>query len=245
MSLLTPPSTSHRNKQRSSLAAGSRISWSQHNHCKVFTASPPRNIPSIPSSRARAPPVRSILKRVARSLLPALEAVAPTAVREPTPEPSLPLDDPHYLERPVSIIVAEDVPFRDLVDAYTQFTARLRAAVTDHTDTERQHPLLAPIRANRQALVSALTEHARKATVDPSVECASSTAPVSSCDEEAQASLPSPKASPTKRRQGLTAEQVIFARDLCSISQAAIKTIAIITAYPAIYSIFSSGLPLL
>jgi hypothetical protein len=54
----------------------------------------------------------------------------------------------------------------------------------------------------------------------------------------AVASLPSPKNSPGKK-QGMSAEQAKYARDLCTTTQAAIKLLMAMFALPAVYRIFS------
>lgn len=228
MSLPTPPSTSHRDKENR-LPPGSRISWSQHNQYHSLTNSPPGKQPSRPSG-SRTPPPRSILKKSSHVLLP-FEDDIESCQRETTPEPSDPLTDLSYLENPVANIVASGSSLRDLIEAYSVLTARLKAAVTGTTDADASWPLFQPLRKNRQAVVDALVRDLGRALVDPG-------AAEGECKEE-RVLLPSPKSSPPKRRHGMSAEQVKYARDLCTTCHAVIKMLAVMLTLPAIYRVFT------
>lgn len=161
--------------------------------------------------------------------------------REVTPEPSDPLADLHYLERLVTIITSVEAPLRDLVDAYNQLTTRLRAVVNDRTDADCSWPLFHPLRQQREAFVAALSRDLSKPLIDPAVGDENSPA---SCDTEPKTFLPSPKASPSRKRHGLTEEQVTYARDLFSTAQAALKFLTVALALPAVCGVFTGVYPI-
>ena len=231
MSLLTPPSTAHRQKELG--CPSSRLVWATQNVYHSFTSSPPRL--SVSASASRERPARSILKKLARVILPEAEEMS----REVTPEPSDPLADLHYLERLVTIITSVEAPLRDLVDAYNQLTTRLRAVVNDRTDADCSWPLFHPLRQQREAFVAALSRDLSKPLIDPAVGDEDS----ASCETEPKTFLPSPKASPSRKRHGLTEEQVTYARDLFSTAQAALKFLTVALALPAICGVFTGEHP--
>lgn len=230
MSLLTPPNTVQKGKDLG--CPSSRLVWAPQNSYHSFTASPPRL--SVSASSERSWPTRSILKNITRVI-----NFEPEEAREITPEPSDPLKDAHYLERAITIITSADTPMRDLVDAYNTLTTRMRAAVPESADPDRSWPLLRPLRQQREAFVTALSRDLSKALINPSLH---DTAGEVSCEKENKVFLPSPKASPSKKRHGLTEEQVTYARDLFSTAQATLKFLAVALSLPAVCGVFTSEL---
>ena len=232
MSLPTPPSTSHRDKENR-LPPGSRISWSQHNEYHCLATSPPPKQPPKPSG-SRSPPTKSILKKSTYVLLPFADDNDNEMYkrqREVTPEPADPLTNLSYLASSVDKIVASDdsSSLRDLIEAYSVLTARLKNAVNGTTDADASWPLFQPLRRHRDAVIRAFIRDLGRALVNPDAEC-----------EERRVSLPSPQSSP-KRKKGMSAEQVKYARDLCTTSHAVIKLLGVVFTLPAIYRVFTGA----
>lgn len=172
--------------------------------------------------------------------------------REATPEPADPLCDLSYLDYPVSLILKEDAKSREVIEGYSVLAARLRLNVQSKTDADASWPLFQPLRKNADAFVQRIVRDLGKALVDPikSADCPKSDEEedalnaMKEWEEEEPSSepsggLPSPQKSPKKpRKRGMTASQVKYARDLCTICHAAIKLLCIILSVPAIYSVF-------
>lgn len=237
MSLLTPPSTSHRSdkENRFQTASRSRVVWSQHHQIHDLTVSPK---PLKSSSANRSPPVKSILKKSSYPLLPLLDVKA----REDTPEPEDPLMDLHYLEGPVFTILSPLATMLELNEAYGRLMARLRAAVLGSTDADASWPLFQPIRQCKAEFVAAVVRDLRRALEDPAEKFPNQVQEgVTECDAKAASSLPSPKHSPRKKK-GMSAEQVKYARDLCTTSHSAMKFLALVMGLPAIYKLFTGEL---
>ncbi|KDQ62518.1 hypothetical protein JAAARDRAFT_203629 [Jaapia argillacea MUCL 33604] len=231
MSLLTPPGTSQRGKENRAPRcsnAGSRVVWSQHNQYHVLPTSPPGKLVTS-ASASKEPPTKSILKKSTHPLLPIPEENQ----RETTPEPGSPAEDATYLASPVAKIVAADSSLRDVIEGYSILTVRIRAHL-DAEDASKRVPLVDPLVASRDQLAAAIVEHLGKAMVDPSAGRAKTVL----LDRDVF-SLPSPKESPKKKRGGMTAEEVKYARDLCTTSHAAIKFLAAGWTIPAVYNIFT------
>ncbi|KAF7980462.1 hypothetical protein HWV62_37928 [Athelia sp. TMB] len=227
MSLPTPPSTCHRDKENR-LPPGCRISWSQQNQYH-YLSSPISDDQGPKPSGSRSPPPKSILKKTSHPLLP-FEDDSEQCQRETTPEPSDPLVDLDYLAHPVAAITAPGAtPLRQVIEAYSVLTARLKSAVPATTDADASWPLFQPIRRHADALVAALVRDLGRALESPGAPAA--------CDD-ARVLLPSPKSSP-KKRVGMTAEQVKHARDLCTTSHAVMKLLAVVFTAPAIYGVFT------
>ncbi|KAI0061493.1 hypothetical protein BV25DRAFT_1857413 [Artomyces pyxidatus] len=230
MTLPTPPGTSRKEKENcASKSTNGRVVWSQHNKFHNLS-SPPRR--SLTSSAKKEPPARSILKRNPHPLLPLFIEKQ----REETPEPSDPLIDLHYLEWPVSKIIAGDASLRDLIEAYSVLAARLRAAVCETTDGDCSWPLFQPLRKNSVAFVDAVVRDLGRAIVDPLAR-ATQTGDTPSTPVTAWTALPSPK-SP-KKRAGMTEDQVKHARDLCTTTHAVLKLLAFAFTVPAVYRVFT------
>lgn len=226
MSLLTPPGTSHRDKENRWFNSGSRVAWSlQNQYHNLSTPPKPRNA----TSALKPLPTRSILKRPAQVLL----ALPEVNLREITPEPSDPLVDLTYLEYPVSRIIASDASLKSLIEAYNVLAARLRSTVTGTTDADASWPLFQPLRKNADVIVECITRDLQRAFVDPG--CLE---PEETCDAEPP-SLPSPKSTPKKKKKGMSAEQVKYARDLCTVTHSVIKLLAAVFSIPAIHRVFT------
>ena len=248
MSLFTPPSTAHRiskDKENREIDPSSRVIFAKDH--KIHILASPTHSPTLAHSQKllAVPKVaagRSILKKHQSIYLTPFDEDEPQ--REVTPEPSDPLCDLVYLEYPVSVITRPEgaqnaASLRDLIEAYSVLTARLRACVTGTTDVDASWPLFQPLRKQRHAFVSAVVRDLGKALVNP----ASGTEEEERERQQAQrVLLPSPKNTPKKKRDGMTAEQVKRARDLCTTSHAVIRLLSLVFTLPAICSIFSGEL---
>ena len=89
----------------------------------------------------------------------------------------------------------------------------------------------------------------RRAFVDPmtSEDCPKGDGdiPNEHWDEEEStlgSALPSPKQSPKKiKKKGMSAEQVKFARDLCTTAHSVIKLLCVMLCFPAIHGVFDGA----
>lgn len=173
--------------------------------------------------------------------------------REATPEPAEPLQGNDYLAYPVSLIVKPDAQPREIVEGYSTLAARLRTGVAYQTDPDPSWPLFQPLREHREQFVECVIRDLGRARVDPiqTLACPSSDEEHAAMkawaseEEKTQAvgGLPSPQRSPKKpRKQGMTAAQVKYARDLCTISHAALKLLCIMLGVPATYAVFEGRL---
>ncbi|PPQ76516.1 hypothetical protein CVT26_013350 [Gymnopilus dilepis] len=240
--LLTPPNSSHRgdkekeNKYPPVAGPSTRtVVWAPEDsiHCLGTT---PKASPFTSRSRPKA--TKSILKKSSQpNLLPLPET---TQEREVTPEPKDPLVDLAYLEHPVDQILtngnAEEGSLRQLIEGYSILAARLRASVADSTDADASWPIFQPLRKNSEAFVDAVVRDLGRALVDPLSYRADGAE--KDAKDVPECSLPSPQKSPTKKKGGLSAEQVKFARDLCTTSHAVIKLLYVVLSVKAIYSVF-------
>lgn len=239
MSLPTPPNTSHRDKENRSarFSTGSRVAWAEHDQYHTIPSGPqtPPAGSSIKASANKAPPAKSILKPSPLCDLP----FGHEDKKETTPEPSDPLADLHYLETPVSRIVATDASLRDLIEAYSILTARIRACVPGETDADASWPLFQPLRQHRDALVDAWVRDLGRVFVEqvritPDTEIPQPPTP----PDEERVLLPSPLKSPRKK-VGMSGEQVKNARDLCIVCHAVIKLLNVVFTLPAVYQVFT------
>ncbi|KIY71205.1 hypothetical protein CYLTODRAFT_346440, partial [Cylindrobasidium torrendii FP15055 ss-10] len=195
---------------------------------EFYLSTPPR--PNGPCSALRQPPTKSILKRRA-SILPVEPIVSP---REDTPEPSSPKSDPHYLSRPISLIINEKATFAELNEGYSILTARLRACVDDERKPRKSWPLFTPMRVNSDALFACIHRDVGRALEDPAGGADSED------DEIKPSPLPTPQRSP-KKKQGMTAAQVKHARDLCTTTHCVLKLLAFLLGQKAVFEIFSDN----
>ncbi|KAL6302847.1 hypothetical protein BKA93DRAFT_736024 [Sparassis latifolia] len=231
MGLPTPPNTAHREEKENRWAlfpTASRVVWSDSIQYHTISVSS-RSSTLFESSASRLLPRRSILKKTVHVLPPIQEEFQ----KEATPEPSDPLVNLHYLDGPVSRILAADASMTDLIKAYTVLTARLRTCVPGNTDADASWPLFQPLRYHREAFVDALVRDLERALVDP-------TAPSVQPKDEPVFSLPSPKQSPKKKRS-MSGEEAKDARDLCMTCQAVMKLLAVVFTLPAVYQIFTDA----
>ncbi|KAK0201860.1 hypothetical protein DFS33DRAFT_1350639 [Desarmillaria ectypa] len=224
MSLPTPPSTSHRaDKENRPIASSSHVIWSPTD--KIHPLS---NLPRIPQIRSASKdyPTKSILKKPMH-----LSPISDTSKREITPEPGSPQEDDKYLMTPLSKIVASDPPMSDLIESYSILTARLRSCIHDADEAKTSWPLFKPLRNHHEKLAGAIVRDVGRALVDPLEG-------VLTENDLNRVFLPSPQNSPKKKR-GMNAEQVKYARDLCTTSHAVIKLLGFILTLPPIFEIFT------
>ena len=156
--------------------------------------------------------------------------------RDVTPEPNDALLDLHYLDHPVSQILAEHPDNKNLgqlIEGYNVLAARLRAGVSNATDADASWPLFQPLRKNTQAFVNAIVRDLGCAFVDP-------LAPfhVKKVEVPPKVSLPSPLKSPSKKKGGMTEDQAKYARDLCTTAHSAIKLLSFMLSVSAVFNIF-------
>ncbi|PPQ86312.1 hypothetical protein CVT25_005613 [Psilocybe cyanescens] len=241
MSLLTPPSSSHRadkekeNKFPAPVAGPSTRSVVWASQDSIHCLGTPLKSTTI-SSRHRPRATKSILKKSSQINVLAVPAVPKQ--RDVTPEPSDPLVDLHYLDHPVSLILSNGhsdkvESLTDLITGYNILAARLRTSVSDATDADASWPLFQPLRKNTQPFIDAVVRDINRALVDPMLHH------VNSEEEDIpKFTLPSPQKSPTKKKGGMTAEQVKYARDLCTTSHSVIRLLSVILSIPAVYSVF-------
>lgn len=238
MALPTPPSTTHRD--RDIRLPGSRVAWSQQNQYFVFTTSPKGN---VPPPRHLEHPAKPILKKYSQTFLPIPE----DDTREVTPEPEDPLANLTYLERPVTQIIDPQFSLRNLIEAYSVLTTRIRGAVADSTDVDASWPLFQPLRKHTQAFVDGVCRDLGRALVEPdTIAIQDDEPPVpdigDACDAEETCSLlPSPKRSPKKKKKGMSAAQVKLARDLCTTTHAVLRLLSVIFTSSAVYQLFSEA----
>jgi len=237
MSLPTPPATSHHRDNESRLS-GSRVAWAQQNQYFILSYSSTLSGPH-PLRSCVEQPAKSILKkRDHPSLLPPEEGQ-----REITPEPEDPLADLTYLSRPVQQIISPESTLRDLIEAYSILHVRLRAAVASLTDVDASWPLFQPLRKNTRVFTEAVCRDLGRALVEPKSDPTPEDDIPLDCnkdeeDEEAFSLLPSPKQSPRKKKQGMSASQIKFARDLCTTTHAVLRLLSAIFTLQPLYQIF-------
>jgi hypothetical protein len=228
MGLLTPPDTSHRDKENR-CPNPLRVVWSQVNQYHPLTAG---SIPKVPlaSSASKHLLTKSILKIKNSDVLPYFPE---EPHREITPEPFDPINDSKYLESPVSTIVSPNPSLRELIASYSVLTSRIKNSVTA-ANIDTSCSLLQPIRTKRDSVISAFIRDIGRAFVHPA-----DTENISDvhCNERS-VMLPSPRNSPRKK-VGMSEEQVKYARDLCTTCHAVMKLLAIVFAFPTIYKVFT------
>lgn len=237
MSLLTPPNSSHRSdkdKENKFSAAGPStrtVVWASHNsfHC---LSTPPKDAPG--SSKHRPDAKKSILKKSCQNS-PYL-AVPLVKQRDVTPEPNDALLDLHYLDHPVSQILAEHPDNKNLgqlIEGYNVLASRLRAGVSDATDADASWPLFQPLRKNTQAFVNAVVRDLGRAFIDP-------LAPFHPKEDVVlpKVTLPSPTKSPSKKKGGMTEDQAKYARDLCTTAHSVIKLLSFMLSVSAVFNVF-------
>lgn len=254
MSLPTPPGTSHREEKenRSSFSdalseSNSRVSWSDQNeyHTVISSVLPPKL--TVGFSGLKRPPTKSILKKSTVPLLPSIQENQ----REDTPEPDDPLVDLHYLEGPVSRIIATDALLHDLIEAYSILAARIRACIGGSTEGDSSWPFFQPLRKHRDKFVDAVVRDLGRALEDPLKIVVVESEPEPEVEHELapeehdrtynMKGLPSPKESPKKKKRGMSDVQVKHARDLSTTCQAVLKLLGTISVLPSTYQVFSGA----
>lgn len=230
MALPTPPSTAHRAEKENRQP---RVAWAEENSTHLITGSPPRTPKN--KSRRRASDDAS-LKSILKPSFPMLPW-AEEEIRQLTPEPVDVLSDLDYLEGPVSMILAVDASMRDLIQGYSKLADRLRTAFTEDQKADSSLPLFAPLHKNREAIVEAITRDLGRAFIDPQLVLPAEQG-CSTNSEDPSKSLPSPQGTP-KKKKGMSAEQVKYARDLCSTCHSVIKLLSTMFIVPALYQIFT------
>lgn len=236
MSLPTPPCTSH-HRDKENYIPRCRVAWAQQNQYFTLSCSPASS-GLHPLRPCTEQPAKSILKKRDYPLLPLEEEQ-----RQITPEPEDPLVDLSYLSRPVQQIISPQSTLRDLIEAYSILHARLRAAVVTSTDADASWPLFQPLRKNVQTFTEAVIRDLDKAFVQPKSDLSPEDDIPADCDKECEGEdtpslLPSPKQSPKKKKQGMSASQVKFARDLSTITHAVLRLLGAVFTLPSIYQIF-------
>ena len=238
MLLPTPPSSSHRRdkdkENRFFEARPSTRSVIWDDQLEIHCLSTPLK-PLTVLSKQRPSAKHSILKRSSQNTT--LLVPPDTKRRQCTPEPNEILRNESYLTRPLTQIISVQDPnssetLAALIEGYNVLAARLRSATIESTDGDSDWPLFVPLRQNTNAFVDAVIRDLGRALVDPL-----SPSPVSD-DEVSKFILPSPERSPARKKDGMTGEQVKYARDLCTICHSAIRALSVILALPGFYKFF-------
>ncbi|KAJ6621847.1 hypothetical protein B0H10DRAFT_2214900 [Mycena sp. CBHHK59/15] len=232
MSLLTPPSTTHKDKENRVPVPGTHVIWSPHNQYHHINP-----IPQVPAanSASKTRPTKSILKKPSEALLP----LANVFQRETTPEPPHPKFDPNYLSSPVSQIVNPSASLEDLIRAYSVLAARIRTSITLTTDADASWPIFDPLRKHKVAFEVAIVRDLARCLVDPEMMPPSSEdMEEDECVKE-EPLLPSPKSSPKKKKKGTTARKAKYGRDLCTTCHSVIKLLGVVFTLPAVCRVFS------
>ena len=239
MSLPTPPSTSHREKENRAPypLPGSRISWSKEHRYYTLPPSPSSTPPSIAveASASRHAPGKSILKKTEY----ALPLMDEEEQKECTPEPEDPLTDLAYIENPVARILDPNTSLRDLAEAYSVLSARLKSALTTDSVVDSTWPLFQPLRQFRDAFLDAVIRDLGRVHIDPLEVLSSENEPCGTRRQERIVAPPTPKDSPRKKR-GMSGEQAKLARDLCTVCHAVIRFLNVAFTFPALHQLYTS-----
>lgn len=210
--------------------------------------------PTPPSSQE---PSKSILKKRTYDEFLAEDIFPPEKIqRATTPEPENACDEPTFLLSPIRILVQSwtpgtfedlgDVDTRDVIEAYSVLAARIRskllpvpvngnkATVAPRSSDVVLHPALAPVVQYMEEIASVIKRDVSRALEDP----------IKSKQKSSENPLPSPPpsspcpfdSSPTSsvsgveqpKKAGMDEQQVKYARDLCTVSQSAMKLLATI-----------------
>ncbi len=241
MSLLTPPSSSHRgdkDKENRFVVVDPEprtrtVLWVDKH--EIHSLSTPLKTATI-SSKERPAATRSILKKVDKNSM--LDVPVDMKKRDCTPEPREILMNSDYLTRPLSQIISIGDPnssttLSKLIEGYNVLAARLRSGVAELSDIDSTWPLFEPLRNNTDAFADAIVRDLGRAFVDP-------VSVVNNNEDEStpKFSLPSPQKSPVKKKGGMTGEQVKFARDLCTTCHSVVRLLAVLLPSPPLYNLF-------
>ena len=225
--LPSPPNTSHREEKenRRIFLQMHRVSWSEKN--KIHPLSPSLSLTNIRPSASYELPVRSILRKP--SNFPFADLPQDVA-REVTPEPDTPLFDSSYLSGPVSRIIPVDACLKDLIQAYNIFAARMRAAFSGEVELDPTVPFFEPLRSNQDLFTDAVVRDLGRVMLNPSLPK----------ESRPEISLPSPRPSPSRKRHGMTEDEVRYARDLATTTHSVIKLLTQLFVSPRLCQLFSS-----
>ncbi|KAG8830212.1 hypothetical protein FRC17_005196 [Serendipita sp. 399] len=238
-------------------ASRQRVAFSDRNREHFFDPGLPANL-TPPSSQE---PSKSILKKRTYEEYLADDLFPPERLqRASTPEPENPPEHPAYLLSPIKTLVQsvapgtfEDVPEADLlglIEAYCVITARIRAKLLPaaipggnkpvSTDTILQ-PALQPLREYASQIATSISRDILRALEDPLQSCGKPVpqAPLSPPPSSPSPFDSSPVASETQesssttsgKKGGMNEQQVKHARDLCTVSQSAMKLLSCLLSF--------------
>lgn len=224
--LPSPPNTSHRQEKenRRIFAQLPRVSWSEEN--QVYPLYPSSSLANLRPSASYELPVKSILRK--SSCFP-LTDLHQEVEREVTPEPDTPLFNSSYLSGPISRIIDMDACLKDLIQAYNILAARIRAAFLGEVEIDSTLPLFDPLRSNQDLFTDAVVRDLGRVMMDPSLPK----------ENRPEVSLPSPRPSPSRKRHGMTEDEVRYARDLATTTHSVVKLLAQLFASPQLCQLFS------
>ena len=224
--LPSPPGTSHREEKenRRIFAQLPRVSWSEEN--QIYSLSPCTSFTNLRPSASYNLPVKSILRK--SSSFPFTHSHQEVE-RELTPEPDAPLFNQNYLSGPVSRIINMDACLKDLIEAYNILAARIRTTVFGEAGIDSALPLLNPLRSNQDLFTDAVVRDLGRVMVDPALPK----------ENRPEVSLPSPRPSPSRKRHGMTEDEVRHARDLATTTHSVLKLLAQLFASPQLCQLFS------
>jgi len=224
--LPSPPGTSRREEKenRRIFAQMPRVSWSEQD--QIHSLFPGSSLTGIRPSASYQLPVKSILRKSSSFPFTDLHR---EVQREVTPEPDTPLFNSNYLSGPVSRIVMLDASLKDLIQAYNILAARIRAVVLGEAEIDSTLPFFDPLRSNQDLFTDAVIRDLGRAMVDPSLQK----------ENRPEVSLPSPRPSPSRKRHGMTEDEVRYARDLATTTHSVVKLLALLSASPQLCQLFS------
>ena len=200
-----------------------RVSWSEENQVHPLF---PSSLTNLKPSASYELPIKSILRKSSNFPLTDLHQ---EAEREVTPEPDTPLLDSKYLSGPISRIIMVDACLKDLIQAYNILAARIRTAVLGAAEIDPTLPLFDPLRSNQDLFTDAAIRDLGRAMIDPSLPK----------ENRPEVSLPSPRPSPSRKRHGMTEDEVRYARDLATTTHSVVKLLAQLFASPQLCQLFS------
>jgi len=201
-----------------------RVSWSEEN--QIHPLFPSLSLTNLRPSASYGLPVKSILRM--SSSFPFTD-LHQEAEREVTPEPDTPLFNSEYLLGPISRIIMMDACLKDLIQAYNILAARIRTTVLGEAEIDSTLPLFDPLRSNQDLFTDAVVRDLGRAMADPFL----------SKKRRPEISLPSPRPSPSRKRHGMTEDEVRHARDLATTTHSVVKLLAQLFASPQLCQLFS------
>lgn len=199
------------------------MSWSEEN--QIYPLSP-SSLTNLQPSASHKLPVKSILRKSSSFPFTNLHQ---EVEREVTPEPDTPLFNPNYLSGPISRVIDMDTCLKDLIQAYNILVARIRTTLMGEAEIDPTLPLFDPLRANQDLFTDAVVRDLGRVTVDPSLPK----------EKRPEVSLPSPRPSPSRKRHGMTEDEVRYARDLATTTHSVVKLLAQLFASPQLCQLFS------